>query len=219
MKWIIYVLLLANLAFGLWHYRSQDLTVANPQSSDDDNLRLVLVKEFLAQQAKPPTVKQVTEAEPSARCYTLGPFKAMNDANAVRDQLKSGAITAKRRMSKDNSRKGFWVLLPPAASRQQARQNVNLLKENGIKDYFLVVTGEQTNAVSLGVFAQTDTAQRRFEQIKALGFNPKLQNVDLPLREYWLDWPAEQTILPDMLDKIRKKYDGVGQTQRTCSNS
>jgi hypothetical protein len=219
MKWIIYALLLANLAFGLWHYRSQDLTSVKPQSADDDNLRLVLVKEFLAQQAKPPTVGQATQAESSSSCYTLGPFKAVDDANAVRDQLKSAGLVAKRRMSKDTSRKGFWVLLPPESSRSQARQNINLLKEKGIKDYFLVVTGEQTNAVSLGVFAQSDTAQRRFEEIKAMGFKPKLQNVDLPLREYWLDWPVEQSLPPDMLDKVRKQYNGVGQTTRSCTNS
>ena len=218
MKWIIYALLLANLAFGLWHYRSQDLTSASLSSTDDDNLRLVLVKEFLAQHAKPAPVGQASKVETSARCYTLGPFKGADDANAVRDQIKSAGITAKRRMIKDNSRKGFWVLLPPESSRSQAKRNIELLKEQGVKDYFLVVTGEQTNAVSLGVFAQTDTAQRRYEEIKAMGFNPKIQNVDLPLREYWLDWPAEQTLSPDVWDKIRKQYNGVGQTQRTCSN-
>jgi cell division septation protein DedD len=218
MKWIIYALLLANLAFALWHYRSQELTSVNPPSAEDDNLRLVLVKEFLSQHSKPPPVGQASEAESTARCYTLGPFKGVDEANAVRDELKSAGITAKRRMIKDNSRKGFWVLLPPESSRSQARQNIDLLKEKGIKDYFLVVTGEQTNAVSLGVFAQTDTAQRRFEEIKAMGFNPKIQNVDLPLREYWLDWPAEQTLSPDALDKIRKQYNSVGQTQRACSS-
>lgn len=218
MKWIIYALLLANLAFGLWHYRSQELTNTNPTSADDDNLRLVLVKEFLAQHAKLPAVGHATEAESTAHCYTLGPFKRADDANAVRDQIKVTGIVAKRRMSKDNSRKGFWVLLPPATSRAKAKHNIELLKAQGIKDYFLVVTGEQSNAVSLGVFAQTDTAQRRYEEIKAMGFDPKIQNVDLPMREYWLDWPAERNLSPDQLDKIRKQYNGVGQTQSTCSN-
>ena len=218
MKWIIYALLLVNLAFGLWHYyRSEDLASTTPAGSDDDNLRLVLVKEFLAQQNKPPTV-QTSETETAASCYTLGPFRAVNDANAVRSQLKAAGLSAKRRMSKDTSRKGFWVLLPPAASRAEARKDINVLKEKGIKDYFLVVTGDQTNAVSLGVFAQSDTAKRRYDEIKAMGFEPKIQNVDLPLREYWLDWPVEQSIPADLLGKINKQYNGIGQATRTCNS-
>lgn len=216
MKWIIYALLLVNLAFGLWHFRSQETTSVSQESRDDDNLRLVLVKEYLAQQANQPPPEQHAEKDLAARCYTLGPFKSKDDANAVRDQLISVGLAAKRRMSKDNTRKGLWVLLPPESSRQEAKQNVNLLKEKGIKDYFLVVTGEQANAVSLGVFAQSESAQRRFEEIKELGFSPKIQAVDLPLREYWLDWPVDQTLLPEVLEKIRKQYNAVGQTERAC---
>jgi hypothetical protein len=220
MKWMIYLLLLMNLGFGLWHYRSQALNESQVQNkSDDDNLRLVLLQEYLAQQDKPPTVE--TEAEilsgAGKSCYTLGPFKAVNDANSVRNMLKKAKISAKRRVKKDKTRKGFWVLLPPAASHAQARENVEKLKAQGIKDYFLVANGDQTNAVSLGVFAQSDTAQSRYQEIKGMGFNPKIQNVDLPMREYWLDWPVEQVLSTKLLAQIRKQYNGVGQTERSCS--
>jgi len=222
MKWIIYALLLANLGFGLWHYyRSEDLSSPAPSSSsEDDTLRLVLVKEFHEQQNKPPTVRTSSaQADTSASCYTLGPFKKVDDANAVRGELKTGGVTAKRRMSKDTSRKGFWVYLPPTASRGAAREEIATLKSKGITDYFLVVTGDMNNAVSLGVFAQSDTAKRRIEEITGLGFTPKIQNVDLPLREYWLDWPVEQSLDPKLLDKINKQYDGIGQTTRTCNGT
>jgi cell division septation protein DedD len=218
MKWIIYALLLANLGFGLWHYRSEALSGATPNSSENDNLRLVTVKEFLAQQQQPPTL-HTAQAETGASCYTLGPFKKMDDANAVRGQLKAAGVVAKRRMSKDTARTGFWVVLPPAASHAQARQSINALKAKGVTDYFLVATGDMTNAVSLGVFAQSDTAKRRYDEIKAMGFNPKLRNVDLPLREYWLDWPVEQSVPPAVLGKINKEYSGIGQTTRSCNGS
>lgn len=218
MKWIIYLLLLANLAFGLWSYRSQELASASvPSEGENDNLRLVLVKEFLAQQNKPSTVATDGNAETSGNCYTLGPFKAVDDADKVRHELRQAGLTAKRRISTDNTRKGFWVLLPPAASHDAARKAIDELKSKGIKDYFLVATGDKTNAVSLGVFSQSDTAQRRFEQIVKLGFKPVIQHVNLPLREYWLDWPVEQSLDPGLLDKIRKQFSGAGQTTRSCN--
>lgn len=219
---MIYLLLLANLGFGLWHYRSQALNESQTQNKgDDDNLRLVLLKEYLARQDQPPTVETPEDALADANksCYTLGPFKAVNDANKVRGMLKQADITAKRRVRKDKTRKGYWVLLPPAASRAQARESVDKLKAQGIKDYFLVANGDQTNAVSLGVFAQSDTAQSRYQQIKEMGFNPKISNVDLPTREYWLDWPVEQVLSTKVLEKIRNAYGGVGQTERRCSTN
>jgi len=218
MKWIIYLLLLANLAFGLWSYRSQELAGASvPSEGANDNLRLVLVKEFLAQKNKAPTVVANGNAETSGNCYTLGPFKAVDDADKVRHELRQAGLTVKRRISKDNTRKGFWVLLPPASNHAAARKDIDELKSKGIKDYFLVATGDQTNAISLGVFSKSDTAQRRFEQIVKLGFKPVIQHVNLPLREYWLDWPVEQNLDPGLLEKISKQFSGVGQTTRSCN--
>lgn len=219
MKWIIYLLLLTNLGFGLWHYRSQALNESRVQNkNDDDNLRLVLLREYLAQQNAPPTVdaNADTQFASGTSCYTLGPFKAVNDVNHVRSLLRKAKIDARRRVRKDKTRKGFWVLLPPAATHAEARESVRKLKAQGIKDYFLVANGDQTNAVSLGVFAQSATAQSRYKEIRDMGFKPKIRDVDLPMREYWIDWPVEQSLSTKMLANIRKKYSGVGQTERSC---
>lgn len=216
MKWVVYFLILVNLGFVLWHYRSQDLT-GTAFKEDDDTLRLVLLKEYLAQESREKSQTAPSDKALTARCYTLGPFKDKKLASAVRKQLLAVGIEARHRLSKDNTRKGFWVLLPPEKTRAAASQHIKALKVQGIKDYFLVVTGEQTNAVSLGVFSQSDSAQRRYEQMKKLGFDARVMQVDLPLREYWLDWPLNQQLLPEVLAKFRKQHEGIGQTQRSCS--
>ena len=213
MKWIIYTLLLVNLGFGLWHYRSVELNGAQAPV-DDDNLRLVLVKEYLAQQEQ--AVEAPAGEDAATRCNTLGPFKNKKAANAIRKELISLGISAERRMSKDNTRKGFWVLIPPETTRKLARAHISELKDKEVKDYFLVVTGEQANAVSLGVFSRSDLAQRRYDEIKALGFKVKIRRVNLPLREYWLDWPKDQQLLPEVLDTFRERQPNIGQTDRAC---
>jgi len=215
MKWIIYTLLLANLGFGLWHYRSVELNSVQAPV-DDDNLRLVLLKEYLAQQEQASVDGPLSTEPTAARCNTLGPFKKKKTANAIRKELVSLGISAERRMSKDNTRKGFWVLIPPESSRKKARAHVSDLKSKNVKDYFLVVTGAQANAVSLGVFSRSDLAQKRYDEIKALGFKIKIRQVDLPLREYWLDWPQEQQLLPEVLDTFRERHPNIGQTDRSC---
>lgn len=217
MKWLVYVLILVNLGFALWHYRSQDIAETEFRE-EDDTLRLVLLKEYLAQQENRGESKAGSpEQTATARCYTLGPFREKKLASSVRKQLVDVGIEARHRLSKDNTRKGFWVLLPPEKTRAAASQHIKALKARGIKDYFLVVTGEQVNAVSLGVFSMSDSAQRRYEQMKKLGFDARVMQVDLPLREYWLDWPLEQQLLPEVLAKFRKQYEGIGQAERSCS--
>ena len=216
MKWFIYALLLLNLAFALWHFRSQQVKFVEDHYQDE-NLRLVLLSEYLNEQTPATTDRNELPILNSARCYTLGPFKTKSAANNLNNELDDLGISAVRRMSKDNSRQGYWVFIPPEENRKAAKAHVDALKAKGIKDYFLVATGERTNAVSLGVYSKSDLAQRRLDEIKGLGFSAELEKVDLPLREYWLDWPVEQTLAADVLEKFRQQNPGIGQTERACS--
>lgn len=216
MKWVVYSLILVNLAFALWHFRGQE-PASSSAGEDEETLRLVLLKEYLAQKES----ANVSDSNQSGqvangRCYTLGPFKNKKAAASVRDQMVAVGLDAKRRIDRDNKRKGFWVIIPPEETRKKANEHIRELKSKGIKDYFLVVTGEFANAISLGVFSLSDSAQRRYNEMKQEGFDVKVQTVDLPVREYWLDWPLEQKLLPEVLDKFRKEHEGIGQAERSC---
>lgn len=213
MKWLIYLLVLLNIGFGLWHIRSQDMKAAQVKQADDQALNLILLKEYTEPVTATATQGPVSAA---ARCYTLGPFKSSQDAAQARTQLGKAGIEALHRVSKANTRTGYWVYIPSEQTRKAAQEHVAKLKANNVKDYFLVVTGEYANAVSLGVFSQPELAQRRTEELTSLGFNVKLQKVDLPVREYWLDWPISRALDAAILDAIRKQNSGVGQTERNC---
>ncbi len=212
MKWIIYTLLLTNLSFGLWHfYRSQELTYAQ-DTQQDEALRLVLLSEFLADQK--PVAAAASDAK---RCYSLGPVSSKSKATALRDSLAIEGISAKYRLNKDKTRQGFWVIIPAENKRADAKKHIQLLKNKGVKDYFLVVTGQHTNAVSLGVFSRFELAQRRYEDIQRYGVKLQIEKVDLPQREYWLDWPQDKPLSPTVLDELRQRFPGIGQTDRACS--
>jgi hypothetical protein len=216
MKWIIYLLVLINVVIALWFYRSQEPPVREIAGvADDQALQLILLKEFTDRQYQQSQVVQ-TEAPAQNRCYTLGPFKTAKIAADVRAQIASDGINAQHRVSKDNTRPGFWVFLPPTGTRKAAQEHVSRLKTQDIKDYFIVVTGEHANAVSLGVFSQADLAQRRLTDLKSLGFDVMLQKVDLPLREYWLDWPKTSVLGAKKLETIRAQNNGAGLTERNC---
>lgn len=215
MKWTIYLFLLVNIGFALWHIRSQGMQVQQIGQTDDQALKLILLKEYNEANTTKPV--SASTAQQQLRCYTLGPFKTAQVASAIREKLLKSGVDPQHRVNKDNTRPGFWVFLPAESTRKAAQQHVADLKAKNVKDYFLVATGEYSNAVSLGVFSQPELAQRRNDELKALGFAVKLQKLDLPLREYWLDWPKDKALDSKLLETIRSEYSGVGQMERPCS--
>ena len=211
MKWIIYTLLLLNIAMFAWHYQSdkanEATSVALPEK-DDTSISLVLLQEQRVQK------EQVI----TRWCYSLGPFADKKQADLVSGILKSSGIKAKRRVSKDARRKAYWVLLPPAESREAAQKSVARLKQLKVDDYFMVVTGEKTNAVSLGVYTKFESAHRRIKEMQDLGFKPEFEKVELPKREYWWDWPRDggKSLNEQEMIKVKKISNEARKIERGC---
>lgn len=207
MKFVIYTLLLANLGFFVWHYRPGDsgLPVLQPLSGP----RLLRYGEVVE---PTPTVTA------AGQCVTLGPVAKQKLADELRVLLAESGIQAETRMTRDTSRKGYWVYLAPARNRQAARETVQALKAAGVEDYFVVVTGAQKNAISLGVFSRADLAKRRLKTMKKKGFPAKIDRVPLPRREYWLDWPVTDAsaLSADRLEQLSEIAPGLGQIQQAC---
>lgn len=211
MKWIIYLLILLNIAMFVWHFRPDEvaaITSSGESGQDEATLSLVLLKEQ----------RQQKEKEITRWCYSLGPFEDKQQASLANVILKAVGIDAERRLSKDARRKAYWVLLPPAESREVAQKSVARLKELKVTDYFLVVTGEKINAVSLGVYSQFESAHRRIKEMQALGFKPDFEKVELPKREYWLDWPREggKPLSESDMKKVQKISGQARQIERGC---
>jgi len=212
MKWIVYLLLLVNLGVFVWHYRTDDTSAVAPAATaglDEAVLSLVLLQEY----------QQQKQGNESRWCYSVGPFETKQQARTAAGILHAAGITAQRRLSSEARRKAYWVLLPPAESREAARKHIARLKQLKVKDYFLVQTGDMVNAVSLGVFTRFESAHRRIKEMQALGFKPGFEKIDLPKREYWLDWPQETgpSLPAGVLEKIRKISPEGRQVERRCS--
>ena len=211
MKWIIYTLLLLNIAMFAWHYQSDKAngatSVALPEK-DDTSISLVLLQEQRVQK------EQVI----TRWCYSLGPFADKKQADLASGILKSSGIKAKRRISKEARRKAYWVLIPPAESREAAQKSVARLKQLKVDDYFMVVTGEKTNAVSLGVYTKFESAHRRIKEMQDLGFKPEFEKVELPKREYWWDWPRDggKSLNEQEMIKVKKISNEARKIERGC---
>lgn len=212
-KWFLYSLILFNIGFFAWNWRTatpMDKIIQYDES--DGATKLLLLKEQANKEHadKLPITK-------TSECFSVGPFAGKTETSAAQKKLAKWRIDTKLRVVKTTA-EGFWVIIPSFETRKMANLQVKKLKELGVKDYFLVTTGSQKNAISLGVFSKSSSAKRRLAEMKTKGVKATITAVDLPKRSYWLDWPVSQTPLTaEQLNLLQKTFQGVGKVSINCT--
>lgn len=134
-----------------------------------------------AKPAEPVVQKPVVETPavgtPAAppRCVALGPFA--DRAAAVAAQGRAGKLLAPARLREQPAASGstrYRVLLPAAASREDAQAMVKRIVAAGLSDYYIISQGEESNAIALGQYRNREGAERRIAAVQAAGFQPRL---------------------------------------------
>lgn len=154
--------------------------------------------------AAAPVVAAAPPPPPPDRCLRLVGFGDQLAAQRAQRRLQPQVEDAKLHVRTIRNIRNYWVYLPSAANRPAALETSRRLGEKGLTDYFVTTTGNNPNAISLGVFSTRANAERRQAQVKAAGFAAEIaeradetQIYDLDLR--WrsaepLDWARA---LPD----------------------
>jgi hypothetical protein len=93
----------------------------------------------------------------------------LDEFRLVRDQLK--ALAGERVMSFTgvplNTR--HWVIFPPLPSADSAAAKLGELVAAGVRDAFVVMTAKWKNAISLGLYADDESARRRIAEMENMG--------------------------------------------------
>ena len=168
MRTLFFILALANavfLAYAWFHSGAQARGDAHiiDQQLNPGKIRLLAPEQANALMRKPEPQKV------AAVCLEWGAFAA---ADAVRAQqaLEPLALGAKLTQRTQEDASGFWVYIPPLASRQAAAQKTGELKRLGVDDYFVVPDDPKwRNAISLGVYKTEDAAKARLAALRAKG--------------------------------------------------
>ncbi|WJW75120.1 hypothetical protein QVG61_11565 [Thiohalobacter sp. IOR34] len=135
----------------------------------------------------PDAAPEPSVPEPPRRlCHSVGPFDSAAAAEAAARTLEAGGWRAVQRVSEIQQPAGFWVYLPEM-SREEAEATVEELVQKGVKDYFI----GRENFVSLGIYRDQATAEKRQQEIRALGYRPKLEVRYRLQKIHWLDIEAQ----------------------------
>lgn len=135
----------------------------------------------LAQQVQPDKITLLTPQQVAALgpakaasladvCVEWGPLTDTDRARALADlePLALGKLLSQKRVDVAT---GWWVYLPPAASKTAADNRATELRSIGIRDASVVDSGALRNAVALGAFRSEDAANAWVADLGRRGVN------------------------------------------------
>jgi hypothetical protein len=72
-------------------------------------------------------------------------------------------------------------------TRDAAEAALKTLSGSGISDVYLMPGSDPPNVLSLGVFSDYQRAQRRVDEVRALGLTPRIDDRKRAGSVYWID--------------------------------
>jgi hypothetical protein len=195
------LLILANVLFFVWSKLLAVSTVALDRPAvgmKNTTQRIVLARESSIPPALP-TVRNVQppRVEPAGArsatragtfsCTSVGPFAALPEASRAQVALQGAGFDARQRVEQGELWVGYWVSLQDLPSRDAADDTAAQLTKSGINDVYVMPGGDRPYTLSLGVFSDYQRAQRRSEEIRALGYQPRIDDRKRSGSVYWID--------------------------------
>ena len=107
-----------------------------------------------------------------AACYLFGEYEtkesAQNALRGVKGLIDHVELVSSKVLNE------YWVLIPPQVSWQASLKKVETLKAQGVKDLWLVPSGDNKGAISLGLFVDHTRAKKQLAGLMAKAINAKI---------------------------------------------
>lgn len=140
--------------------------------------------------------------EGPSTCTSVGPFADLAQASQAQASLRTAGFDPRQRVENGEIWVGYWVSVQNLASRSEADTAIKTLNGNGITDVYLMPGTDPPNVLSLGVFSDYNRAERRANQVRALGLEPRIADRKREGSVYWIDVDLKepgQVIDPSLL--------------------
>lgn len=212
---IVLLLVVLNIGAAAWIASTYRPVEAPRDTADPGVPRLVLLSE--RDGSPSPEVPRGNVAVPVAdlSCTSIGPFSNQADLRRAMAVLSPLTQRLQFRETMSSQSRGWWVYLPPFASREAAIDAARGLREQGVSDYYVITAGDDQNTVSLGLFRERANAEQRHAQLLASGLKPLVGERIEHAPAYWLDFAQRRDAPIDWRGRTGVGSD-IGETTITC---
>ena len=155
------------------------------------------------------------DAAAAARCTSVGPFRDLAQAATAAATLRTSGYQPTQRVADGDIWIGYWIYIDAIPTEAEANAILAKVRGQGITESYVIPNSDSGNLVSLGVFGEIGNVTRRREQVRALGYDPKVVDRTRRGTVYWVDvaLTADQTL---DLDKLQTPGRIQRLEQRAC---
>ena len=233
MRLFLAFVIILNLLYAGWEYVNPTKTREMIPPLADNLLSLELLREVDSVNGGDdtdvvPVEIEAKSAEQNAlkgaeykdvACYTLGPFKDRDLMQQVKASLTEYVNDLTVRTRQETEKHRYWVYIPSLGSRRKAKSMVSKLRDSKVKDFYIILNGEQRNGISLGHFKERRHASRRHKKITGLGFKAEIEVIYKELDIHWLDYESKNQQSDPAFDIEQYTTEGVSQLVRDCKKA
>ncbi len=226
MRWLIFFLLVLNVLVFAWFtfqddQKNQLLAKAEQTQFDFSKTSpLVLLgevpkTELVARDKRLalPEPEEVVESD----CALVGPFPELVSAKQALYRLEQSGLKVKVASIDKALPPVHWVYIKPQKTRKHALAILKDLQSKKV-DSFLMADGEYTNAISLGVFSNIESAKDIIVEREKQGYMVELAVRERNKTAYWLVLDQENTQgwQDHFLDKLKTENSDVKKQEKSC---
>lgn len=168
---------------------------AEPEPDDQEDQPVADVREVDPPQVEPlessgtvqPRVPPTVAHEDALTCSSVGPFADLGQASQAQATLRTLGFAPRQRVEQGELWTGYWVSVRDLSTRDAAEVALKTLNDSGITDVYLMPGSDPPNVLSLGVFSDYQRAQRRAEEVRAIGLTAQISDRKRAGSVFWID--------------------------------
>ncbi len=151
----------------------------------------------------------------ATRCTSVGPFRELAQAATAAATLRGAGYQPTQRVADGEIWIGYWIYIDAIPTEAEANAILAKVRGQGITESYVIPNSDSGNLVSLGVFGEIGNVTRRREQVRALGYDPKVVDRTRRATVYWVDVVLAGDQAVD-LDKLQTPGKIQRLEQRAC---
>lgn len=221
MRWIVLLLLVANIGLFAWFQSSGGAStgpVAESPPLPRGAAGITLVRELPPGARPPAPAPGAAQRAEGKLCTLFGPFAESYQGEDLVQRMRALQVEAALREVEMSGPMRFWVFLPPLDSRREAFRRLRELQAAGV-DSYVIPSGSLANGISFGIFSEPERAESLARELRQKGFAAQTRQEPQTFLEQWVVLPpggAEQ-LAEDFWSQLQLEYPELDRRQNLCS--
>ena len=217
MRRLFFALLFANVMYFGWA-----LWVTPPPTVPPNEMlarlpHMKLVDELPPDQRPDPNAVKPAPTGALQSCLSIGPFADVNLSAQAAAILKEQGFDPKQRAAQGEMGEGFWVFIANLPTEADSDRMLASLEHNGIKDALVMpASADAGRRISLGLFTERARAERRAENVRAMGLKAEVAERKLPSTVYWVDLAPQPGMTTVPLQELFAQGVSTKVSVQTC---